>query len=151
MYEHLVVAEGFLGRELRPDELVHHLDGNPGNNRPENLIVMLRAMHSKLHVWLSRGAMGIERFGVRRVETLDPKVKLRKYVNCAVCDAPLKGQQQKYCSKECRGLCNRKTRRPSRETLKKDLETMSWRAIGRKYRVSDNAVRKWAKQYRLLK
>jgi hypothetical protein len=32
---------------------------------------------------------------------------------------------------------------PSREQLKQDIRTMSFLAIGRKYSVSDNAIRKW--------
>lgn len=39
----------------------------------------------------------------------------------------------------------RKVERPSRDMLLKMLETMSWTAIGKKYGVSDNAVRKWLK------
>jgi len=30
------------------------------------------------------------------------------------------------------------------------LETMSWCAIGRKYDVSDSAIRKWARKYGIL-
>lgn len=37
--------------------------------------------------------------------------------------------------------------RPSHEQLVLDLETMSFCAVDRKYRVSDNAVRKWLKWY----
>jgi len=31
-----------------------------------------------------------------------------------------------------------------------DIDNMSWVAIGRKYSVSDNAVKKWARKYGLL-
>jgi transposase-like protein len=41
----------------------------------------------------------------------------------------------------------RKVPRPSHEQLVLDLETMSFCAVDRKYRVSDNAVRKWLKWY----
>jgi hypothetical protein len=37
----------------------------------------------------------------------------------------------------------RKVTRPSYEQLTADLETMSFVAVGRKYGVSDNAIRKW--------
>lgn len=41
----------------------------------------------------------------------------------------------------------RKVPRPAYEQLKQDLETMSYCAVGRKYGVSDNAVRKWLRWY----
>ena len=37
--------------------------------------------------------------------------------------------------------------RPSYENLIDDLRTMSMVAVGRKYGVSDNAVRKWIRWY----
>ena len=55
--------------------------------------------------------------------------------------------RRKYCSRECYIVANRKVERPSKEELEKMIDTMSWCAIGRKYNVSDNAVRKWAKAY----
>jgi len=35
--EHRLVMSQVLGRSLSPDEVVHHIDGNPQNNRPDNL------------------------------------------------------------------------------------------------------------------
>lgn len=37
--EHRLVAESILGRYLRRDEVVHHINANPQDNRPENLQV----------------------------------------------------------------------------------------------------------------
>jgi hypothetical protein len=37
MREHRLVMERVLGRYLLATEVVHHLDGNRGNNAPENL------------------------------------------------------------------------------------------------------------------
>ena len=41
----------------------------------------------------------------------------------------------------------RKVERPSYETLLIELEASNYCAVGRKYGVSDNAVRKWIKNY----
>ena len=47
-------------------------------------------------------------------------------------------------------LASRKVERPNREQLKKDIGMNSWLALGKKYGVSDNAVRKWARKYNLI-
>jgi hypothetical protein len=48
-HEHRVVAEAELSRPLRPDEVVHHLDGDQSNNDPANLAVMTQSEHAALH------------------------------------------------------------------------------------------------------
>ena len=65
---------------------------------------------------------------------------------------------QRHCSKYCGQRHDRshlrvprpetrKVPRPSYEQLKADLSHMTWLAVGRKYGVSDNAVRKWMRWY----
>jgi len=57
----------------------------------------------------------------------------------------------KYCSVKCAARSQRrKVKRPSKTTLQNKIETMSWVAIGREYGVSDNAIRKWAKNYGII-
>lgn len=46
---HRLVMELTLGRALRPDEIVHHIDGDSLNNDPGNLRVMSQSEHARLH------------------------------------------------------------------------------------------------------
>lgn len=48
VYEHRLIAEQIIGRELTKDEIVHHKNGKRWDNRPENLEVMNKIEHGKL-------------------------------------------------------------------------------------------------------
>ena len=48
-YTHRYVAEKKLGGKIWDNYVVHHRDGNKLNNRPENLQVMKKGKHSRLH------------------------------------------------------------------------------------------------------
>jgi hypothetical protein len=66
--------------------------------------------------------------------------------------------QQRYCSRECgtraprasRGVPNhelRRIERPPYEQLMREIAQSGFSAVGRTYGVSDNAIRKWVRQY----
>jgi len=47
-YIHRLVMEKHLGRELLPEENIHHIDGNKSNNKIKNLMIMSNSEHRKL-------------------------------------------------------------------------------------------------------
>lgn len=47
---HRVVAENKIGRLLNDNEDVHHVDENKMNNHPDNLEVLTKAEHTRLHM-----------------------------------------------------------------------------------------------------
>ena len=49
-YVHRKVMEECLGRELKHEEFVHHIDGNKGNNDVNNLELHTNSSHRKLEV-----------------------------------------------------------------------------------------------------
>lgn len=87
-----------------------------------------------------------ERYMASRTPTI-----IRK---CEVClkDFKQKGARQICCSVSCLGIKNRKVeKRPSLDELKNMINSMTMVAIGKKYGVSNNAVKKWARKYGLIK
>lgn len=46
---HVVKMEDRLGRRLKEDEVVHHIDGDKSNNSESNLALCTRAGHTRLH------------------------------------------------------------------------------------------------------
>lgn len=46
---HVVLMEERIGRRLLSDEIVHHVDGDRGNNDINNLALMTRSAHTRLH------------------------------------------------------------------------------------------------------
>lgn len=50
MYLHRWVMEQYLGRKLTRKEVVHHINGDPHDNRIENLQLMTQSEHMKLEI-----------------------------------------------------------------------------------------------------
>lgn len=81
------------------------------------------------------------------------------FANCAFCGKEFQKYTaaHRYCDEVCRKktvldlyddaprLRPRKVKRPSKVRLQELVDTTSWSAIGRMYGVSDNAIKKWAR------
>jgi hypothetical protein len=72
------------------------------------------------------------------------------------CDFAPRLPEQRYCSRRCgqkasRGHgprpATRKVERPPYGRLLREIAELGYSAVGRRYGVSDNAVRKWVKLY----
>jgi hypothetical protein len=78
-------------------------------------------------------------------------------LDCPICGRTFEPNhgRQIYCSQTCSGRRNagvgqparRKVPRPPYAQLIREVHAMGWSAVGRRYGVSDNAVRKWVRQY----
>ena len=77
--EHRLIAETVLGRYLRPEEVVHHIDDDPGNNDPSNLIVYpTNAVHISTTMKGKVPASRIEKARAARWKDHVPKTTRRK-------------------------------------------------------------------------
>lgn len=68
---------------------------------------------------------------------------------CVDCGIPINKQADR-CVK-CHSLARRKVDRPTKDELQELINNNNnWSKLGRKFSVSDTAIRKWAKQYNLI-
>lgn len=152
---------------------LHHINGNPTDNRLENLQILCPNCHSKTDNYRTKNIKGrkiqdpktlflsdeeiaqreigrkAKKCGKTVEEYLENKYKKSKANKiCPVCGKEFKaGGTQKYCSQECYKE-DTKGARPGLPQLLKDFtELKSFVQVGNKYGVSDNAVRKWCKLY----
>ena len=120
--------------------ILDHVNGIADDNRLENLRIVCPNCAATLDTHCGRK----NRLSARACE------------RCGATFVP-RGGKQRHCSPYC-GVrhsnrrrkpkpASRKVERPTYEQLMADVESMSFVAIGRKYGVSDNAVRKWIRWY----
>jgi hypothetical protein len=85
----------------------------------------------------------------QNVLTYDPliiTIKHSKLRICKECDAPISKKSHGLCMVCYRKTC-RKAKRPSKTQLLAEIKELGYCETGRKYGVSDNAIRKWLKAY----
>jgi hypothetical protein len=118
--------------------ILHHINGVATDNRLDNLRIVCPNCAATLDTHCGRN-----------------KKRLRA---CLVCGGMFHShaRTQQHCSHACGGrseasleaaIAARKVERPPYEQLIRDIAETNWSAVGRKYGVSDNAVRKWVRWY----
>lgn len=140
VYEHILVAEQILGRELKKDEVVHHIDSCRTNNDPANIVVFRTlADHTRFH---ETGRMEITNDGTY----IAPESECPSGYNlCPVC-GKLKAKRSSTCA-SCRA--ERDYVKPEKDVLIRLALKHNKSQIGRMCGVSCTAVRKWLKSYEL--
>lgn len=168
VYEHILIAEKMLGRKLTKEECVHHIDSDRTNNEEENLMVFASQYdHVAFHggckaKLLNNGSYTCD---VLYIDECNYKyqlncfedivdletvvfIKNKGYYNlCPICKKKLKTISANKCDH-----CYQKSKGkniPSKEVLEELIKKESFVSIGKKYKVSDNAVRNWCKKYNL--
>lgn len=108
----------------------------------DKCILVCRNCHSEIHFQWTQEA---------RLERLKIKKHRLQKIECKNCKKIFQpeSKRRKYCSEFCAKFSRRKVNRPSKEILEKEIKEYSWVALGRKYKVTDNAVKKWARSYNL--
>lgn len=131
-----------------------HIDGDRCNNQIENLRILCPNCHSQTESFAGKGK---KKKSSNKTESFAGKGKKKKSSNkvrkticidnCSFCNLQYeaKDKNQKYCSYECHKKSLRKTERPSKEQLIMEISQSNYVQVGKKYGVSDNAIRKWLK------
>lgn len=147
---------------------LHHINGNHQDNRLENLQILCANCHRKTNNFRGKGIrahkaasewfisdeeveqrhqMKLEKRRIpehlRKVTPILPKI-------CPSCGKEFKpsDRKQEYCSPEC--YHNKNDNRPDIITLLKAFkEYNNFVKVGKHFGVTDNAVRKWCKLYKL--
>ena len=134
-------GQGESWRGRRMSLVLDHINGVSNDHRLENLQIVCANCAATLETHCGRN--------VPRERTCP---------GCGQTFAP-RHIRHRYCSQKCWGTVSserklgipqphlRRVERPSYEQLMEDVRTMSMLAVGRKYGVSDNAVRKWIRWY----
>jgi hypothetical protein len=136
-----ICGQGEEWRGSRISLILDHINGTPDDNRVDNLRIVCPNCAATLDTHCAR----------KNRAHVEPR-------GCKRCGEPFvpKRPSQRYCSVECGRrssgnrepqLERRKVRRPPHLQLVAELEADGFLAVGRKYDVSGNAVRKWLRAY----
>lgn len=119
-----------------------HIDGDHCNNTIENLKVLCPNCHAKTPTYRGKNK---RKATSETIRTKKERERTKKVYTCFSCGVELTGKCKTGLCNTCYKKTQRKVERPSKEQLLKELKESSYLAVGRKYGVSDNTVRKWLK------
>lgn len=145
---HRAVAEEKIGRQLKPEEIIHHIDENKLNNDPNNLMVFAsNAEHVKYHMAIKYN----NKYFLKQIDNIwYCEVKLKTSTKkCAICNKPIPFLNKRYCL-ECYKEENSK-HIPSQKILEELIQKCSYEEIGREYGVTGKTVKKWCDKYIIKK
>jgi len=136
-----ICGQGEVWRGQRMSMVLDHINGVSDDHRFENLRILCPNCNATLDTHCGRNTPR-ERACVACGQMFVPSSNLHRY-----CSAKCWG---KIAAKRYEGIPRpdtRKVERPSYGRLITDLSQLSMVKVGRKYGVSDNAVRKWLRWY----
>jgi len=113
--------------------ILDHKNGVHNDNRLENLRIVCPNCNATLDT--HAGKNNKKKVKIDKVKI--DKVKVDK----------VKPEKPKTLSKLDISISRRKVERPSFDVLKSEINTLGYSAVGRKYGVSDNAIKKWVRTY----
>lgn len=130
-------GQGEMWRGRRMALILDHINGVGDDHRLENLQIVCPNCAATLDTHCGK------------------QNRARHY--CALCGDEFRPRRsgQRHCSPRCAGAPRRgvprpdlrRVARPPHQQLVREVHALGWEAVGRRYGVSGNAVRKWVRQY----